>query len=224
MLEFLRFLSAYPPWVGVFFLVWLAAGAGVLILAPRKSDDGKPAASNPPTQQQNFNVGNQQNAGTINNVFQSGLPSMSEETARALLDLVARQKEEADKRGEHIALLSQIVAKWAQLQKTTMNPDPTALHAVDDQIRQTLTALLGNVEARVVSSQGNALIIKTGANAFRVLYPVVMRIVPSVTFPNLPSGVVANVIENTTVGFTVIFTPPTVSIERLPTVISSAEL
>jgi|ERR1700691_190068 hypothetical protein len=88
MLEFLRFLSGYPSWVGVFFLVWLAVAAGVLILTPRKTDEGKPATSTT-SAQQNFNVGNQQNAGTINNVFQSGLPSMSEETARALLDLVA---------------------------------------------------------------------------------------------------------------------------------------
>ena len=137
---------------------------------------------------------------------------------------VARQKQEAEKRGEQIALLSQIVARWARLQKTVMNPDPTALHAVDDQMRQTLTALLGNVEARAMSSQGDALIIKTGSSAVRVLYPVVMRIAPSVSFPNLPSGVNANLIENSAVGFSVIFIPPTVPIERLPTVVASAEL
>jgi hypothetical protein len=231
MLEWIRFISSYPPWVGVFCLVWLAIAVGVLILAPRKADDAKPTASNSPPQQ-NFNVGNQQNAGVINNVFQGMPPPASSDmrTVEVLLELVSKQKNEADKRGEHIELLSQILAKWVELQqsitrreKSTGLADPAAYRTVDNQIRETLTALLGNVEARA-TRQGNALIIKTGPNAFRLLYAVVMRVTPNVTFPNLSAGVTANVIESSAVGFSVIFTPATIPIERLPTVIASAEL
>jgi hypothetical protein len=232
MMEWIRFIASYPTWVGIFVVIWLTIGASVLILAaPRKVDGAKTAESNSPSQQ-NFNAMNQQNAGVINNVFQ-GIPPPTSFDARALealLELVSKQRNEAETRGEHIELLSQIVMKWSELQQSitrreqsTGLTDPAAYRAVDNQIRETLTALLGNVEARA-TRQGNALIIKTGPNAFRLLYAVVMRVTPNIIFPNLPAGVTANILESSAVGFSVMFTPSTIAIERLPTVIASAEL
>ena len=120
--------------------------------------------------------------------------------------------------------------KWSQLQQSTMlqerstgRPDPEANRAIDKEIQGTLAALLRNVEARA-TQQGNALIIRTGRNAFRVLNPVVMRITPSVTFPFLPPGVTANISENSPVGFAVTFEPRSIPIETLPPAKMSAEL
>jgi hypothetical protein len=178
MLEFIRFIQSYPPWVGVFFLVWMAIAAGVLILAPRKLDDAKSAVPNS-LSRQNFNFGNRQKAEVIN-IFQGAAPPVPSDmrAAEVLFELISTQKKEADKRGEHIELLSQILMKWADLQESikrreqsTGLPDPAAYRAVDNQMRETLTALLGNVKARA-TGQGNALIVKTGPNAFRLLYLV----------------------------------------------------
>ena len=43
---------------------------------------------------------------------------------------------------------------------------------------------------------------------------VLMRIAPHLEFPNLPQGVAANVVEKTNVGFTVIFTPQSIVVDK----------
>lgn len=58
------------------------------------------------------------------------------------------------------------------------------------------------------------LIIKTAPNVFRVTFNVPMRIAPKLTFYNLPSGSMANVVELSNVGFTVVFTPADIPIEN----------
>ena len=66
-----------------------------------------------------------------------------------------------------------------------------------------------NVEA---TPRGDALILRTGLNTFRVIFPVPMRTPPRVTFSGLPNGVSSNIVEDSDVGFTVIFTPQTIPV------------
>jgi hypothetical protein len=50
-----------------------------------------------------------------------------------------------------------------------------------------------------------------------------MRIAPDIQFNHLPQGVSATVVEKTNVGFTVIFTPQTIAVDKFDFV-ASAEL
>lgn len=63
--------------------------------------------------------------------------------------------------------------------------------------------------------QGQALIVKIAPNTFRVTFPVPMRATPAINFPGLPHGVTPHVTEESNLGFTVMFTPLTIPIERL---------
>jgi hypothetical protein len=81
-----------------------------------------------------------------------------------------------------------------------------------DQIIENLRSLLG-VTQTVPGPGGQALLIKTAPNTFRVLFAVPMRIPPGLAFHGLPNGVTANVLEKTNVGFTVTFTPQSISVE-----------
>jgi hypothetical protein len=54
------------------------------------------------------------------------------------------------------------------------------------------------------------LILGLGANTFRVLFAVPMRIPPELSFHGLPPGTTATVTEKSKFGFTVVFTPNTI--------------
>jgi len=41
-----------------------------------------------------------------------------------------------------------------------------------------------------------------------------MRVAPALSFSGLPDGVEAHVIEKTNIGFTVVFTPSTIPVEK----------
>lgn len=58
------------------------------------------------------------------------------------------------------------------------------------------------------------LIINIAPNTFRVLFSVPMRIPPRLKFTGLPENVAADVIQNSEFGFTVLFTPPSVRVEK----------
>ncbi|THJ12155.1 MAG: hypothetical protein CAF43_005755 [Nitrospira sp. CG24C] len=59
---------------------------------------------------------------------------------------------------------------------------------------------------------GHPLIIRVGANFFRILFAVPMRIPPKLEFSGLPNGVNANVVENSRFGFSVTFVPLTIEV------------
>jgi uncharacterized membrane-anchored protein YhcB (DUF1043 family) len=65
-----------------------------------------------------------------------------------------------------------------------------------DQIIENLRSLLG-VTQTIPGPGGQALIINTAPNTFRVIFAVPMRIAPRLEFKNLPAGSSANVIEKT---------------------------
>lgn len=56
------------------------------------------------------------------------------------------------------------------------------------------------------------LILSLGANTFRVLFAVPMRIPPELAFEGLPAGTTATVTEKSKFGFTVTFTPTDVPV------------
>jgi len=56
------------------------------------------------------------------------------------------------------------------------------------------------------------LILGLGANTFRVLFAVPMRIPPGLSFQGLPLGTNATVTEKSKFGFTVVFTPNTIPV------------
>ena len=60
----------------------------------------------------------------------------------------------------------------------------------------------------------NPLILGLGANTFRVLFSVPMRIPPHLEFQALPAGASAKVIEKSKFGFTVIFEPITIPVTK----------
>jgi len=94
--------------------------------------------------------------------------------------------------------------------------------ASGDEIIANLRSLLGETQTAPVQG-GQALIIKAAPNTFRVIFPAPMRVPPNLTFPNLPSGVEAHLIEKTNIGFTVIFTPQSTPVEKFAFT-ASAEL
>ncbi|AMK79113.1 MULTISPECIES: hypothetical protein [Methylomonas] len=60
----------------------------------------------------------------------------------------------------------------------------------------------------------NPLILGLGANTFRVLFSVPMRITPHLEFQVLPAGANAHVIEKSKFGFTVVFEPISVLVTQ----------
>jgi hypothetical protein len=82
-----------------------------------------------------------------------------------------------------------------------------------DQIMENLRSLLG-VTQTVPGPGGQALLINTAPNTFRVIFAVPMRISPRLEFHSLPQGITGNVVEKTNVGFTVIFTPQSIAVTK----------
>jgi hypothetical protein len=82
-----------------------------------------------------------------------------------------------------------------------------------DQIIENLRLLLG-VTQTVPGPGGQALLINTAPNTFRVIFAVPMRIPPRLEFRGFPDGVVPNVVEKTNIGFTVVFTPQSIAVSK----------
>jgi hypothetical protein len=65
---------------------------------------------------------------------------------------------------------------------------------------------MSNIQTRPFE-KGEALFIQSGYNTFRVTFPTPMIRSPTLTFFNIPKDAKPIVVENSPVGFTVIFTP-----------------
>jgi hypothetical protein len=107
---------------------------------------------------------------------------------------------------------TQLFEQFAQSQAGTERAHIDRLTSARTTIDNIRTSL-GNVRVQA-SQRGSILFIRTAPNTFRVTYSVPKRAVPQVTFFDLPQGTTPNIVENSNVGFTVIFTPPTISIEN----------
>jgi len=143
----------------------------------------------------------------------------------SISEIVELAKRLGQNPSDRAQLFQALTAKWTQLIETNeMVGNPSDRPLIDEQMRQAFAAVSENVEARQIVSAGRSLVVLLSFNTFLVLNPVVMRIAPNITWPDLPHGVTANVINNSPVGFMVVFTPPTIPITRLPSLIVSAEL
>jgi hypothetical protein len=121
-------------------------------------------------------------------------------------------------------IVRQIIDQYDQLQRgsdifeqSASSPAGTQRATIDrlasaQNTIENIRALTGNVRVQV-AQLGGALIIKTAPNTYRITFPVPMRIAPAVTFGGLPAGTTANIIEKSNVGFTVIFTPPNITVD-----------
>jgi hypothetical protein len=134
-------------------------------------------------------------------------------------------------RGQHDQALTQIIAKYQQLVRSISLFESLTGRKVREQrlaaaeeIINDLEAALNNIEVRTTLMPGGGLIIRTSPNAFRVIFAVPMRVPPAVQFSAVPQGSTPNVIDKSTTGLTVIFTPPTIAVDHLPPMMASAEL
>ena len=84
----------------------------------------------------------------------------------------------------------------------------TAQHAIAK-----LRALLENVGT--IGERRGAFVVKTASNTFRVTFAIPMPIAPTIVFVNLPKGLEAHIVEKSTIGYTVMFTPSTVPFDLL---------
>jgi hypothetical protein len=142
----------------------------------------------------------------------------------AILDLAQRYKKEAEARGENLEILKLLLAKRDQLMRVTSmfeqltgREDVAQRLAIDAQIAEELKALIGNLQA-VAMPAGEALVVRTYPNTFRILFPVPMRASPEFACPPevLPAGTTYAAIDKSPIAATVIFTPPTIRVERVP--------
>jgi hypothetical protein len=117
-------------------------------------------------------------------------------------------------------LLGRVTAQFDQLESgiavqeqfTGTKRTEERLAAAEHVIKE-LRAILGDVRTQK-TSQGEILLIKTAPNTFRVTFAVPMRIKPQLNFQGLPLGATPNVVEHSALGFTVVFTPPSIPVEQ----------
>jgi hypothetical protein len=136
------------------------------------------------------------------------------------IETVRRYEETLQAQGQGLEVLRRILSQYDQLRRGVEvheqfigRQDSQDRLAAADHTLSELRALLGTTQT-VAGPGGQALIIKTGPNTFRVTFGVPMRIAPEITFSELPQGIEPKVIEKTNIGFTVVFTPTSISVER----------
>lgn len=148
---------------------------------------------------------------------------------RLPVETIRRYETQLATNEQHSAILRRIVLQYDQLKaaielqsKFTGRENSNGRIAAADQILGNIRELLGATKT-ISGPNGGALIINTAPNVFMVMFAVPMRIAPSLEFRDLPAGVVANIIEKSNIGFTVIFSPQTISVRNF-NFIASAEL
>jgi hypothetical protein len=148
-----------------------------------------------------------------------------------LIEVIRQQQSMLAGQDQAQRIIKRILDQYDQLQKgidvferSSGRTNVQDRLAAAEHILKELTAAMSGTVQLTETPDGRALVIKTAPNTFRVTFPVPMRIAPNLTFPRLPAGVTANVVQKSNVGFTVVFAPPTVPVETLPPLIASAEL
>jgi len=114
---------------------------------------------------------------------------------------------------------NQIIAQYDKLEsatdifeKRTNSPELKERLSSAQHTIANLKALLSGVRV-AATNRGRGLFIKTASNTFRITFPVPMRIAPNIEFQRLPNGAEAKIVDKSNVGFTVVFTPLTTSVE-----------
>jgi hypothetical protein len=146
--------------------------------------------------------------------------AQSQQSLSVIMEALRNSQQQVAGQQQAENVIRSILAQYDQLQAATSTfekfagtPDIKDRLATADNIISELKVLLGNVQFR---ENPQALIIRTAPNTFRVTFAVPMRVAPDIKFGGLPPGVTANIIEKSNIGFTVVFTPLTISIDHLP--------
>ena len=163
------------------------------------------------------------------------MESRADEISRELktisvpIETLRRYEQQAQASDQSFDVLRRMLSQYDQLrsavamrEKFIGKEDEEGRIATADHVLNELHALL-NVAQTTPGPGGQALVIKTAPNTFRVTFAVPMRIPPSLSFSQLPEGTEAHVIEKTNIGFTVVFTPTTIPVEKFG-IVASAEL
>jgi hypothetical protein len=136
------------------------------------------------------------------------------------IETLRRYEHALQDQGQSFDVLRRVLLQYEQLQKAVnLHEQSIGKDNLQERIA-TAEHILGEVRALLGVTQtvpgpgGQALIIKTATNTFRVTFPVPMRIAPDLTFSGLPQGVEAHVMEKTNIGFTVVFTPTTIPVDK----------
>jgi hypothetical protein len=136
------------------------------------------------------------------------------------IETIRRYEQDARANADGFDVLRRVLSQYDQLrnamtqrERSVGSEDQQERVVAAEQILGELKTLLGATQT-VPGPGGQALIIKAPMNTFRVIFAVPMRIPPNLTFTGIPSGVEANVIEKSIVGFTVIFTPSSMAVDE----------
>ena len=137
------------------------------------------------------------------------------------VDTLRRYEATLEQNGQNFELLRHIIAQYDRLQSGIRVHegfvgalDIGARLATAAEIIASLRSQIGNISTVAVQG-GDALIIKTAPNMFKVIFPVPMRITPALGFPDLPAGVTPQVLEASPIGFTVHFAPESIAVDKL---------
>jgi len=93
-------------------------------------------------------------------------------------------------------------------------PDLPQRLLIQGHILNEMRLLLNDQNIKAVSHDNGDLWLITGRNNFRVTFPTVMRIPPKITFSDVPQGVTPKIIEESQVGFWVVFDPQSIDVEK----------
>lgn len=155
--------------------------------------------------------------------------SRESKTSDQIIKTLTEVQSSLNRYGYHDSVIAAILAKHKQLQDTmslfealTGKIDRNTRLTIAQSILNDLNAAAANIQTTAQLGPGGALIIKTGPNTFRLVFPVPMRVPPTISF-DVPAGSTPNIIERSIIGITVVFTPPSIPIESLPPMIASAE-
>jgi len=156
---------------------------------------------------------------------QQQIESRTEMISRSLgelaipIEMIRRYEKQSVAQGHALEILQRALAQHDQARKAvaererfdgtpgTIDRIAAAEHTVTD-----LRSLLGTTQT-VPGPGGQSLVIRTGLNAFRVIFAAPMPQPPDISFHSLPAGTEGHVVERTKIGFAVVFTPSAIPVE-----------
>jgi len=113
-----------------------------------------------------------------------------------------------------------VISQYERLKKAAETVESFRGHKESTEVEGLAETILNEIRSGLPPTRvdpnlpNNPLIIKAGVNIYRVLFEVPMRIPPRLEISGLPQGVSALVTEKSRFGFTVVFSPASVPVER----------
>ncbi len=131
------------------------------------------------------------------------------------IDTIRRYEGSLREHAQRDTVIEEVLAQYTRLNRAEQRFLGSDARS-GDIAREALDVLIRNVyPVRVEPSlPGRPLIIRTAPNSFRVLFDVPMRMTPRLNFLGLPPGTTAQTSQESSFGFTVVFTPIELPVER----------